>query len=70
MATDTKAASKEAAPKKFYFSIKDGEKTVKYLLKGRKYIFIGESHSQEGASKNAKLCAALVAANSPAIEIV
>jgi hypothetical protein len=70
MAIATKAASKGAAPKKFYFSIKEGEKTTKYQLKGRKYIFKGVSHSQEGASKNAELCAALVAANAPAIEIV
>ena len=68
MAKANTAASKEAAQKKVYFSIKDGEKTEKYLLKGRKYIFEGESYTKEAASKNEKLCAALVAANAPAIE--
>jgi hypothetical protein len=69
-AKNTAASKKDAAPKKFYFTIKDGEKTYKYLLKGKIYIFKGDKFSAEEASKNAKLCAALVSSSSPSVELV
>jgi hypothetical protein len=68
MAVNKKAASKEAAPKKVYFTIKgEDDKSVKYQITGKKFIFKGEAFNKEEASKNEALCASLVASGSPAI---
>lgn len=69
-AKNTAAFKKDAAPKKVYFTIKEGDKTDKYQLKGKIYIFKGDKFTAAEASKNADLCAALVSANAPSIEKV
>jgi hypothetical protein len=63
-----KAASQEdAAKKEIFFSVTEGEKTEKYQVLGKSFIFKGDKFTAEEVVKNEELCAALIASGAPSI---
>lgn len=76
MAKDNKAAStkdaaiKEEKSKEIYFTVKEGDKTEKYQVLGKKFIFKGSVFTAEEVVKDEEHCAALIASGAPSIKKV